>query len=179
MVFAVQPDVAVLRCIIHKRNNRIMTSDHTLAPPPLINHGLLSSVLPAGGLPGITNALNSLSMTLSAVNNIVNSGTIASSRDLSLVAGSSITNTTSAVIQSVNNLTLINSRIANAGLLQSLNGNINIASLLANRNMMCCTVSGQGAGVAAAVSLKKDVSTSEVRMEDVQRELKRQAVRYL
>src|SRR5262249_57997661 len=45
------------------------------------------------------------------------------------------------------------------------------------RNMMCCTVTGQGAGVAAAVSLKKGVSTSEVRMEDVQRELKRQQVR--
>lgn len=46
------------------------------------------------------------------------------------------------------------------------------------RNMMCCTVSGQGAGVAAAVSLKQGKSTSEVRIEDVQQELKRQQVRY-
>lgn len=46
------------------------------------------------------------------------------------------------------------------------------------RNMMCCTVTGQGAGVAAAVSLKKGCSTSEVRIEDVQRELARQEVRF-
>lgn len=45
------------------------------------------------------------------------------------------------------------------------------------RNMMCCTVTGQGAGVAAAVSLKKGVGSSEVRIEDVQSELRRQEVR--
>ena len=47
------------------------------------------------------------------------------------------------------------------------------------RNMMCCTVTGQGAGVAAAVSVKKGVSTAAVRIEDIQRELKRQGVRLL
>jgi hypothetical protein len=47
------------------------------------------------------------------------------------------------------------------------------------RNMMCCTVTGQGAGVAAAVSLKKGVSTAEVRIEDIQRELRRQEVRFV
>jgi hypothetical protein len=46
------------------------------------------------------------------------------------------------------------------------------------RNMMCCTVTGQGAGVAAAVSIKKGVSTAEVAIEDIQRELKRQGVRF-
>ena len=46
------------------------------------------------------------------------------------------------------------------------------------RNMMCCTVSGQGAGVAAAVSVKRGKSTSEVEIEHVQAELKRQGVRY-
>src|SRR5262249_46541088 len=47
------------------------------------------------------------------------------------------------------------------------------------RNMMCCTVTGQGAGVAAAVSLKEGVSTSEVKVRDLQRELKRQEVRFV
>lgn len=45
------------------------------------------------------------------------------------------------------------------------------------RNMMCCTVSGQGAGVAAAVSLKAGVALEDVDIHRVQKELVRQAVR--
>jgi len=45
------------------------------------------------------------------------------------------------------------------------------------RNMMCCTVTGQGAGVAAAISVKNRVSTAEVSITDIQTELKRQGVR--
>ena len=45
------------------------------------------------------------------------------------------------------------------------------------RNMMCCTVSGQGAGVAAAVSLKTGKTTSEVAIADIHQELRRQAMR--
>jgi hypothetical protein len=47
------------------------------------------------------------------------------------------------------------------------------------RNMMCCTVTGQGAGIAAAVSVKKRVSTGEVGIMDIQAELKRQSVRFI
>lgn len=43
--------------------------------------------------------------------------------------------------------------------------------------MMCCTVSGQGAGVAAEVSLQIDVSPDQVDIELVQEELLRQGVR--
>ncbi len=45
------------------------------------------------------------------------------------------------------------------------------------RNMMCCTVSGQGAGVAAAVSLANGVTPAAVDIALVQRELVRQGVR--
>ena len=45
------------------------------------------------------------------------------------------------------------------------------------RNMMCCTVSGQGAGVAAAVSLKSGVNFDKVDIGKVQHELLRQGVR--
>ena len=45
------------------------------------------------------------------------------------------------------------------------------------RNMMACTVTGQAAGVAAAVSLKTGALTGEVKIEAVQEELKRQGVR--
>lgn len=45
------------------------------------------------------------------------------------------------------------------------------------RNMMCCTVSGQAAGVAAAVSLKSGVSAANVSIPALQRELRGQGVR--
>jgi hypothetical protein len=45
------------------------------------------------------------------------------------------------------------------------------------RNMMCCTVTGQGAGVAAAVSLQEGVPSSRVDVGRVQRALRKQGVR--
>ena len=45
------------------------------------------------------------------------------------------------------------------------------------RNMMCCAVSGQGAGVAAAVSIGEDVPSESVPVVKVRAELARQGVR--
>ena len=45
------------------------------------------------------------------------------------------------------------------------------------RNMMCCAVSGQGAGVAAAISLQTDASFEHLDIRKVQHELKRQGAR--
>jgi hypothetical protein len=47
----------------------------------------------------------------------------------------------------------------------------------ATRNQMCCAVTGQAAGVAAAVSLRDGRSTGEVDVAHVQQELRRQGVR--
>ena len=47
----------------------------------------------------------------------------------------------------------------------------------AMRNMMACTVTGQAAGVAAAVSFKTGSLTGEVKIAAVQEELRRQGVR--
>lgn len=47
----------------------------------------------------------------------------------------------------------------------------------ATRNMACCAVAGQGAGVAAAVSVKSGGDFDRVDMSSVQRELERQGVR--
>jgi hypothetical protein len=52
-----------------------------------------------------------------------------------------------------------------------------MVSHAAMRNMMACTVTGQGAGVAAAVSIQQDKSTAHVDMKGVQAELQRQGVR--
>jgi len=43
--------------------------------------------------------------------------------------------------------------------------------------MMCCTVTGQGAGVAAAVSLENDVTCRAVDISRVQKALREQGVR--
>jgi ribulose 1,5-bisphosphate synthetase/thiazole synthase len=48
----------------------------------------------------------------------------------------------------------------------------------ATRNMACCAVSGQGAGIAAAVSLKTGRALDRVDVALLQAELERQGVRY-
>ena len=45
------------------------------------------------------------------------------------------------------------------------------------RNMMCCAVSGQGAGAAAAISLRADEPFDRLDVASVQKELLRQGVR--
>ncbi|KLU62737.1 putative thiazole biosynthetic enzyme [Peptococcaceae bacterium CEB3] len=45
------------------------------------------------------------------------------------------------------------------------------------RSMSCCVLTGQGAGVAAAVSIKEDLSTKEVDIKKVQSALAKQYVR--
>ena len=52
-----------------------------------------------------------------------------------------------------------------------------MVSHAAMRNMMACTVTGQGAGAAAAVSVQQGVSTAEVGLDAVQAELHKQGVR--
>jgi len=47
----------------------------------------------------------------------------------------------------------------------------------ATRNMMCCTITGQAAGVAAAISATTGCTTQSVGIEAVQAELRRQGVR--
>lgn len=47
----------------------------------------------------------------------------------------------------------------------------------ATRQMCCCTVTGQGTGVAAAVSIKDNVSCRQVKISKVQEALKKQGVR--
>jgi hypothetical protein len=47
------------------------------------------------------------------------------------------------------------------------------------RNMSCCAVQGQGAGIAAAVSLHAGRDLADADIAEVQRELARQGVRYL
>jgi hypothetical protein len=47
----------------------------------------------------------------------------------------------------------------------------------ATRQMVCCMVTGQGAGIAAAISVKNKVTCRKVNMAMVQKRLKKQGVR--
>jgi len=47
----------------------------------------------------------------------------------------------------------------------------------ATRQIVCCAVTGQGAGVAAAVSIKDNVKCRQVDISKVQTALKKQGVR--
>jgi hypothetical protein len=51
------------------------------------------------------------------------------------------------------------------------------AAFAATRQMMCCIATGQGAGVASAMSLKDNVASSEVNISRVQKALEKQGVR--
>ncbi|MGB1148218.1 MAG: FAD-dependent oxidoreductase, partial [Alphaproteobacteria bacterium] len=48
----------------------------------------------------------------------------------------------------------------------------------ATRNMACCTVTGQGAGIAAALSIKANWTLDAPDMGTIQTELDRQGVRW-
>jgi hypothetical protein len=48
----------------------------------------------------------------------------------------------------------------------------------ATRNMACCAVAGQGAGIAAALSIKSGAALEDVSIAELQTELRRQGVRY-
>lgn len=47
----------------------------------------------------------------------------------------------------------------------------------ATRQMMCCALTGQGAGIAAAVSVHTDVTCAEVDIKKLQMEIQKQGVR--
>ncbi|HEY9870199.1 MAG TPA: hypothetical protein V6D08_13615, partial [Candidatus Obscuribacterales bacterium] len=108
-------------------------TDATLSAANIFNQpgGVITSILPSGGLSGFQSALASLSLTLSAVHDIVNSGTISSSGNLALIAGRSIVNSpangmsaVSAAIQAAGNVALQAQNIINTGIIASQLGNI-------------------------------------------------------
>ncbi len=104
------------------------------------SNAVISSVLPAAGLPGITSAVTNLNLQVSALNNIINAGTIASSGNLSVIVGGSIVNAlpagvtgTAAIMQAAQNLNILTGTgsLVNSGILAAVSGNINIASTTA------------------------------------------------
>ena len=110
----------------------------TIAAANITNQttGLISSVLPVGLASGYSSLVPNLSLTLNAVNNLVNAGIIHSAGSLTATAGGSITNALPSgvigslpVMQALTNVNLQMSTLINAGLIASQSSNINIAGL--------------------------------------------------
>jgi hypothetical protein len=93
---------------------------------------LLTSLIPTSGLPGYSNLISNLSLSVTALNKITNQGTISSAAALSVSAGSSINNTSSGVgtasLISQGNLSLYSGNVLNSGLIASRAADINIFS---------------------------------------------------
>ena len=111
-------------------------STATISAMNILNNqgGLLSTVLPAGGLAGFSNLLGGLNLSLIAVNDIVNAGSIYSAGALSATAGGSIINALpqgitgmAPIMQAMTNLNMQAANIVNQGTLMAQTGNINAA----------------------------------------------------
>lgn len=111
----------------------------TIAAHNIINQqgAIISSVLPAAGLPGTNSTVSNLNMVLDAITNIVNAGQIISSGDLSAIAGGSIANAvpsadagSQALMQAAGsmNLSAGTGHIFNNGLIAASYGAINLLS---------------------------------------------------
>ncbi|MBY0359202.1 MAG: hypothetical protein K2W82_14465 [Candidatus Obscuribacterales bacterium] len=104
----------------------------------LMNTGLISSILPDGGLSGYSNLMPSLSLSINVMNTLMNTGIISSSGDLS-IAASSIVN--SGSITAMSNLAMSAATIANMGNMMSQTGNLSIAtSTLTNTGIFEATL---------------------------------------
>lgn len=104
---------------------------------------IITSVLPAGGLAGYSNAISGFSFSLNAANNIVNSGAITSAGDLNLIAGGAVINALPAtvtgpspVMQAMQNVNVISSNLLNSGIITSALANINVSTVLAQNVMI-------------------------------------------
>jgi YVTN family beta-propeller protein len=127
--------------------------------------GLISTVLPASGLPGYANAARNMNLSLIALNNIVNAGTITSSGHLSLTAGGAIVNALPAgtagaqpVMQAMNDISLTANSITNAGLISSMTGNLNVQAMAAS-NLAINNANGSMQALAGKINLGDPLNT--------------------
>jgi filamentous hemagglutinin len=110
--------------------------------------GSITSVIPASGLTGYANLVGHLSLNLTALNNIVNAGSITSSANLSAHAGGSITNALppgatgpAPIIQAANNLNMQALAITNAGTIAAQTGALSLATANLNNSGLIQSIS--------------------------------------
>ncbi len=133
--------------------------------------GLITSILPQGGLNGFSNLLGNLNLTLNAVQNIVNYGSISSAGNLNMTAGGSIINALPAglsgpnpLIQAMGNVDLVAAAIQNAGMITSLNANLNVASQLA-QNLTINNTSGVMQAINGKITVRDQLFSGKFNTE--------------
>ena len=113
--------------------------------------GLISSIIPAGLFSSVSPG--NLSLSLFALQNIVNNGSITSSANLTLAAPNLISNltttNTSALVSAVGDLNIVSSVLNNSGVLRSDFANVNLATQL-NSNAALSALAAQGGAWASA-----------------------------
>ncbi|MBY0545965.1 MAG: hypothetical protein K2W95_01610 [Candidatus Obscuribacterales bacterium] len=142
-------------------SNSNITSAVFSANNILNNQGaLFSSMLPPTGLSGYTSVVSNLSLTLNAINDIINAGMISSAGALSLSAGGSIVNALPAgavgvqpILQALGNVNMISAQLANAGMVNSLAGNINVNSHIA-QSILINNVGGTLSALNGALNVR-------------------------
>ncbi len=155
----------------------------TISAANIVNFagGTISTVLPSGGIPGISNALANFNLVLNAVGSLTNSGTISGANNITAIAGSAITNygvmqaagslTAIApniqnltgvagfnpIMQALGNLNITTANLVNQGVLASANANINVAATIASNLQVNNT-----AGVMQALNGAINFGTSDL-----------------
>lgn len=109
-------------------NSAVTTA--SIAAANITNAGLLTTILPNLTILGVTSALPTLDLALSAASNITNTGIISSSGNLNLTAGGSIANSPAAILQAANaiNLASQSGRFTNNGFIVAGTGDINFGT---------------------------------------------------
>ncbi len=127
-----------------------------------IQGGLFSTVLPTT-LTGGLNALPQFNLSLSAINQIVNAGTISSSGSLNLSAGAEIINT--GVMSAAQNVSVMSQlgNIVNSGVISAVAGNVNI-STLASQNLLVNNINGLVESVLGNINFSVPSSLDKINM---------------
>lgn len=131
----------------------------------LSSTGLISNILPTGGAFSLPGSI--LNLSLFSNSDIVNSGSIVSSGNLTLTANGGIFNTPSAgssfqpILQAGNDISLFSGagNIVNAGLISAMNGNVNLATLSPSTNLNVLANQGTFQSLNGAINLQAASNT--------------------
>ncbi len=126
----------------------------------LSSTGLISNILPTGGAFSLPGSI--LNLSLFSNSDIINSGSIVSSGNLTLTANGGIFNTPSAgssfqpILQAGNDISLFSGtgNIVNAGMISALSGNINLATLSPSTNLNVGASQGTFQSLNGAINLQ-------------------------
>jgi hypothetical protein len=119
--------------------------------------GLITTELPAGGLPGFTGATPNLSLNLTATDCMTNSGAISSAGRLIMNLRDAIENQAGAVLRAANDVDLHSQMGAftNTGLIASKSANINLSTATAIADITINNTGGSLQAEQGAINVRR------------------------